>query len=70
MLKKLRKSKRRTAVEVAKKLGITRDTLRALENGGTSLRVDWLPTLSKLYGVSQMEIVKSYLKEREEKYHD
>ncbi|NGT67491.1 helix-turn-helix transcriptional regulator [Clostridium perfringens] len=65
MLKELRLDKGIPLSFVACKLGVDRATLRNVENGKGSLRVEWIPILSELYGVSNNFIFKGYLKERE-----
>lgn len=70
MLKKLRLNKGISLSFVASKLGVDRATLRNVENGKGSLRVEWLPVLSGLYGVSSTFIVKEYLKDRESLVND
>ena len=67
MLKELRISKGISASFVAKKLGISRDTVRNMETGRTSPKLDWIPTLSFLYGISIEELINGYLKEKKEK---
>lgn len=64
MLKKLRLKKGISLSFVANKLGIDRATLRKIENQKGSLKVEWIPILSKLYGVSNNFLFKEYLKER------
>lgn len=70
MLKELRESKGIPASFVAEKLGISRETLRSMEAGEVSPRLDWIPILSFLYGVTVEEIVKKYFKEKEEQRND
>ncbi|MDU7069188.1 MAG: helix-turn-helix transcriptional regulator [Clostridium perfringens] len=65
MLKKLRIEKGISLSFVASKLGVDRATIRSVENKKGSLRVEWVPILSKLYGVSNSFIIKEYLKERD-----
>ena len=66
MLKELRISKGIPFSFVAEKLNIDRGTVRKLENGETELKVDWVPTLSYLYGIEKEELIKRYLEEKEE----
>lgn len=64
MLRTLRESKGISISFVAETLGINRDTVKRLENGITEMRVDWLPKLSYLYGITKEELMKEYLNER------
>ncbi len=64
MLRKIRKERGISLSFVANKLGIDRATLRNIENGESSLKVEWVPILSELYGVSDEFIFRGYLKER------
>lgn len=64
MLMALRESKGISISFVAETLGISRDTVKRLENGITEMRVDWLPKLSYLYGVTKEELMEGYLNER------
>lgn len=64
MLRKIRKERGISLSFVANKLGIDRSTLRNIENGESSLKVEWIPILSALYGVSDEFIFMGYLKER------
>lgn len=70
MLKDLRLEKGISLSFVANKLGIDRSTLRKIENQKKGLKVEWIPILSKLYGVSDNFLFKQYLKEREEIIYD
>ena len=64
MLRTLRESKGISISFVAEALGINRDTVKRLESGITEMRVDWLPKLSYLYGITKEELMKEYLNER------
>lgn len=64
MLKELRKNKGITSVFVSKKLGISRDRLRRIEQGVSELPVDFIPQMSNLYGVSKDEIFECYFRTR------
>ncbi len=64
MLRTLRESKGISISFVAETLGINRDTVKRLESGITEMRVDWLPKLSYLYGITKEELMKEYLNER------
>ena len=70
MLKKLRLEKGISLSFVANKLGIDRATLRKIENQKGSLRVEWVPILSNLYGVSRNFLFNEYLKERRKLTND
>ncbi len=58
MLRTLRESKGISISFVAETLGINRDTVKRLESGITEMRVDWLPKLSYLYGITKEELMK------------
>lgn len=64
MLKRLREKKGITISFVARKLKIDRATVRKLEEGTVNLKVDWIPILSYIYGVSNQYIFEEYLKEK------
>ncbi|MBO3389637.1 helix-turn-helix domain-containing protein [Clostridium perfringens] len=64
MLKRLREKKGITISFVARKLKIDRATVRKLEEGTVNLKVDWIPILSSIYGVSNQYIFEEYLKEK------
>lgn len=70
MFKDLRKNKGITAVHVYTKLGIDKGTFNKFEDGKTELKVDWIPILSELYGISKEQIMSLYLKEKEGVKHD
>lgn len=70
MLKELRLNKGISLSFVASKLRVDRATLRNVENGRGSLRADWIPILSSLYGVSNNFILKEYLKDKENLVND
>lgn len=61
-LKELRRKNKISQDNVAKALGIHRDTFRAIENGKSSLRVEDVPILSRLLNVSETEIRDIYMK--------
>ena len=63
-LKKIRENKGITACKVYNALGIDSATFKSFEDGKASMRVEWLPTLSYLYGLKQAEIIKIYTKGR------
>ena len=69
-LKNLRESKKIKAIDVYRKLRIDKATFNNLENGRTSLKTEWIPILSRLYGVSQLSIYQGYLKEKAPKSVD
>ena len=58
MLKDLRKNKRFTQTFIADKLNISRDRLNRIETGQVDLPARFIPILSKLYNVSELEIIK------------
>lgn len=63
MLKTLRTRKGITLSFVAEKLNISRDRLRRIENGKSSLPVEFVPVLSNLYGVDTKEILERRVEE-------
>ncbi|MDU5111668.1 MAG: helix-turn-helix transcriptional regulator [Clostridium sp.] len=62
-MEELRTSKGITAIFVAKKLRISRDRLKRIENGDVSLPVEFVPILANLYGVTFDEIIERRIKE-------
>ena len=52
-LKNIRENKGITARKVYNALGIDSATFRSFEEGKSSMRVEWLPTLEYLYGLKQ-----------------
>jgi len=62
-LEELRTSKGITATFVAKKLKISRDRLRRIENGEVYLPTEFIPILSTLYGVTNNKIIERRIKE-------
>lgn len=57
MLKNLRISKGITSTFVANTLNISRDRLRRIEENQVMLPVEFIPNLSKLYGVTCKQIM-------------
>jgi len=57
MLRKLRTNKGITSTFVAQNLKISRDRLRRIEENKVMLPVEFLPYLSKLYGVTCKQIM-------------
>ena len=57
-LKELREKKKLTKIDVAKALGIHRTTISRIEEGNGSFKAIDIPTLSKLYGVSETRLLK------------
>lgn len=57
LLKQLRKEEGLTQEFVANKLGIHTDTLRKIENGEGSLKVEHLPIISELFAVDVQRIL-------------
>lgn len=64
-LKNIRENKGITARKVYNALGIDSATFKSFEEGKSSMRVEWLPTLEYLYGLKQSEIIKLYMNGRE-----
>ena len=64
-LKNIRVNKGITARKVYNALGIDSATFKSFEEGKSSMRVEWLPTLEYLYGLKQSEIIKLYMNGRE-----
>ena len=64
-LKNIRENKGITARKVYNALGIDSATFKSFEEGKSSMRVEWLPTLEYLYGLKQSEIIKLSLNGRE-----
>lgn len=60
-LRELRKINKLTQAEVAKKLKIHRTTYTRIENGISSLKVEQMKVLSKLYKVDLSLIYKIYI---------
>lgn len=58
MLKDLRKSKRFTQTFVANKLNISRDRLNRIEIGQVDLPARFIPILSEIYNVDELEIIQ------------
>lgn len=63
MLKTLRTRKGITLSFVAEKLNISRDRLRRIETGKSSLPAEFVPILSDLYGVDAKEILERRVEE-------
>lgn len=63
-LKNIRESKGINKSFIAKKLGIDRNTVTSLEEGQTSMKVEWLPELSFIYGMEPEKLIEQYLKSR------
>ncbi|ADL49954.1 helix-turn-helix domain-containing protein [Clostridium cellulovorans] len=57
MLKELRINKGITCTFVAKKLKISRDRLRRIEEGEVMLPAEFVPVLAELYGVTYEELI-------------
>lgn len=70
MLKELRKNKGISSVFIAKKLGISRDRLRRIENGISELPLDFVPEMSNMYGVTRDEIIECYFITRRKSNND
>lgn len=69
-LDKLRLEKGISAASVYRKLQIDKATFSKLERKKTSLKVEWVPILAKLYGVTEKFIIDDYLDRKEEHNND
>lgn len=58
MLKKIRENKGISKVFVAEKLGISRGRLDRIEEGRAEVPARFIPILSELYGVPELELIK------------
>ncbi len=56
-LTQLRKDREFTQAEVARVLGVAQQTVFAIELGDRRVRVDWVPKLARLYGVTTDELL-------------
>lgn len=56
-LTQLRKDRELTQAEVGRALGITQQSVFLIELGDRRLRVDWVPTLAKLFGISADDLL-------------
>lgn len=63
MLKELRTSNGITSSFIAKKLGISRDRLRRIENNKAMLPAEFIPILSNIYGVSYKQMIDRRVEE-------
>lgn len=64
MLKNIRENKGIPISFIARKTGLSRDTIRKIENGKTSIKLEWIPGIEKYYGVNRKDLINNYLKER------
>lgn len=62
-MKELRKSKGITATFMANKLKISRDRFKRIEDCKSMLPVEFIPTLSEIYGIKYDELVERRVKE-------
>lgn len=63
-MKDIRINKGIPASFVYNKLGIAKDTFEKMESGQTSLRVEWLPVLSEVYGLSIKDLINMYFEQK------
>jgi transcriptional regulator with XRE-family HTH domain len=50
---------------VASQLNISRDRLRRIEKGESQLPVEFIPTLSRIYGITYSEIIEGIITDKE-----
>ena len=63
-IKDIRKSKHISARKVYMKLGIDKSTFKNMEECKASMRVEWLPIIANMYGITKEELLEEYLNER------
>lgn len=64
-MERIRKSQGRTCCYVASQLNISRDRLRRIEKGESQLPVEFIPTLSRIYGITYSEIIEGIITDKE-----
>jgi transcriptional regulator with XRE-family HTH domain len=63
-IKNIRKSKHISARKVYMKLNIDKSTFKNMEECKSSMRVEWLPIMANMYGITKEELLEEYLNER------
>ena len=63
-IKSIRESRKISARKVYTALGIDKTTFRKVENRQASLKAEWLPIMSDIYGLSKERLLEIYLNER------
>lgn len=64
LLKNTRKNKGITISFISKQTKLSRDTIRRIENGKSSIKIEWLPLLESAYKLNRNVIITSYLGEK------
>ena len=63
-IRDIRKSKNISARKVYMKLSIDKSTFKNMEECKASMRVEWLPIIANMYGITKEELLEEYLNER------
>ncbi len=60
-LKELRQQSKKTAAEVAEKLGVTEQAVRHYDNGIRSIGIEQVLQIADLFDVSEREVIEAQL---------
>lgn len=63
-IRDIRKNKHISARKVYTKLNIDKSTFKNMEECKSSMKVEWLPIIASMYGVTKEELLEEYLNER------